>query len=399
MRVDSQRIPELDGLRGTAIGLVILFHLGLTLPGIPNSLFRVMLFGWSGVDLFFVLSGFLIGGILIDHRDADHYFKPFYARRFFRIIPIYAVVLGGYALCWLMGGDVRRTLVGNVGPPMPWYAYLSFTNNLWLAMHNTMDVFLPVTWSLAVEEQFYLTLPLIVRYVSPKNLPKVIFSVTGLVIIFRIVGCLSGHVHQNQAYVLPWFRADSLMIGVICAMIIRDERIKSFLERRIWLLYLSLATLGGALFVIGGALPGKTESPATPMMTFGLTLVAMWYASLLLLSLLRPGHPSSWVLRLAPLRFLGKVSYCVYLIHQAILGVAMSTLGDLRPGSDTLWQWGAALVGIAVILGVAQLSWTYFESRLVPIGHRFKYSGRRETPAEVVPIVPETAPTEEPLAS
>lgn len=399
MRSDSQRIPELDGLRGTAIGLVILFHLGLTLPGIPHPLFKLMLFGWSGVDLFFVLSGFLIGGILIDHRDSAQYFKPFYARRFFRIVPIYAVVLLGYAICWWMGGDIRRTLVGNVGPPMPWYAYLSFTNNLWLAMHNTMDVFLPVTWSLAVEEQFYLTLPLIVRYVSPKNLPKVIFSITGIVIALRIVGCMSGHLRQNQAYVLPWFRADSLMIGVICAMMIRDERIKAFLHRRIWALYLALATLGSALYVIGGALPAKTASPATPMMTFGLTLVAMFYASLLLLSLLRPSHPTSWIFRSAPLRFLGKVSYCVYLIHQAILGVAMSTLGDLRPGSDTLWQWGAALAGITVILIVAQLSWTFFESRLVPIGHRFKYAGRRAKLTEPVAIVPDSSRSEESLAS
>lgn len=399
MRSDSQRIPELDGLRGTAIGLVILFHLGLSLPNIPHPLFQFMLFGWSGVDLFFVLSGFLIGGILIDHRDAGHYFKPFYARRFFRIVPIYAVVLLGYAICWWMGGDVRRTLVGNVGPPMPWYAYLSFTNNLWLAMHNTMDVFLPVTWSLAVEEQFYLTLPLIVRYVSPKNLPRVIFSITGVVITLRIVGCLSGHLHQNQAYVLPWFRSDSLMIGVICAMAIRDEHIKRFLDRRIWIVYGALASLGAALYAIGGALPAKSDSPATPLMTFGLTLVAMFYASLLLLSLLRPGHPTSWLFRAPPLRFLGKVSYCVYLIHQAILGVAMSTLGDLRPGSDTLWQWGAALTGIAVILIVAQLSWSFFESRLVPIGHRFKYSGRRAKAAEVVSIMSDPAPSEQSLAS
>ena len=249
-RTNSSRtetaIPELDGLRGAAIALVIAFHLVLILPGIPPALARFMLFGWSGVDLFFVLSGFLIGGILIDHRDAAAYYKPFYARRFFRIIPIYFVILSCYAACWVLGGDIRRTLVGNVGPPMPWYAYLSFTNNLWLAMHNTMDVFLPITWSLAVEEQFYLTLPLIVRYVSPKNLPKVIFSITGLVMMLRVVSCFSGHVHQNQAYVLPWFRSDSLMIGVMCAIAIRDDRVKRFLDKNVWVLYTALAIFGSA---------------------------------------------------------------------------------------------------------------------------------------------------------
>lgn len=397
MRVESQRIPELDGLRGSAIGLVILFHLVLILPGIPPFLQRVMFFGWSGVDLFFVLSGFLIGGILMDHRDSGDYYKPFYARRFFRIIPIYFVVLSGYALCWIIGGDIRRTLIGNAGPPMPWFVYVTFTNNLWLAWHNTMDVFLPVSWSLAVEEQFYLTLPLIVRLVRPKYFPRVVVSVAGVIMALRIAACFSGHIHQNQIYVLPWFRADSLMIGVICAMIIRDRRMRAFLGRHTWVLYAVLLSIGGALFAIGGALPGKNDSPRTPMMTFGLSLVAIWYGSLLLLSVLRPSHPSSWVMRARPLRYLGKLSYCIYLVHQAILGVAMSTLGDMRPGAGPWWQWGTAVVAIIAIFLIAQLSWTYFESRLIPIGYRFKYDDSPQQQNRAVPVLP--TQSEESLAS
>ncbi len=398
MRVDSQRIPELDGLRGTAIGLVILFHLVLILPGVPHVLQRVMLFGWSGVDLFFVLSGFLIGGILIDHRDANQYFKPFYTRRFFRIIPIYLLILGSYGLCWAIGGDVRNTLNGIVGPPMPWYVYLSFTNNLWQAWHNTMDVFLPVTWSLAVEEQFYLTLPLIVRFVKPKYLPQVVFSITGIVALLRILGCMSGHLHQNQAYVLPWFRADSLMIGVICAIIIRNENLRGLLKRNIWILYGLLLTVGGCLVATGGALPAKNDSPNAPIMTFGLTLVAVWYGCLLLLCLVRPTHPSSWVMRASPLRYLGKLSYCVYLIHQPILGVAMDTLDDLNPTAGPMWHLVTATIALAAIIGIAQLSWTFFESKLIPIGHRFKYSGVPSRGKTTVAVIP-TSASEESLAS
>ena len=109
-------------------------------------------FGWSGVDLFFVLSGFLIGGILIDHRDSGNYFGAFYARRFFRIVPIYALILSCYGVLWLMGGGVRTLLVSNIGPPMSWYAYATFTNNFWIAHNNSMYAFLPVSWSLAVEK-------------------------------------------------------------------------------------------------------------------------------------------------------------------------------------------------------------------------------------------------------
>src|SRR2546425_646800 len=94
----SGRIPELDGLRGVAIGSVLIWHYfvlpTVAAPGTPLSYARV--FGgltWSGVDLFFVLSGFLIGGILLDARQATNYFQVFYTRRFFRIVPIYAAIL------------------------------------------------------------------------------------------------------------------------------------------------------------------------------------------------------------------------------------------------------------------------------------------------------------------
>ncbi len=395
---DSQRIPELDGLRGSAIGLVILFHLAMVLPGIPHGLHKLMLFGWSGVDLFFVLSGFLIGGILLDHQDSENYYKPFYARRFFRIIPIYLVVLAGYALCWIAGGDIRRTLIGNAGRPMPWYIYLTFTNNLWLAWHNTMDVFLPVSWSLAVEEQFYLTLPLLVRLIRPKYFAKLVFSITGMIVALRIMASMSGHVYQNQVYVLPWFRADSLMIGVICAMLIRNGRVKTFLIRNVWVLYTVLLSIGGFLIASGGTLPGKDDSPNTPIMTVGLTLIAVFYAAFLLLCLIRPSHPSSSLMRARPLRYLGKLSYSIYLIHQAILGVAMSTLGDMRPGAGPWWQWGTAILAIAAILLLAQLSWTFFESRVIPIGHRVNYGPTRKEEKPAVMVIP-AAQSEESLAS
>src|ERR1700689_5530178 len=85
-------VPELDGIRGMAILLVVIFHWGAFDEGhsiLPGKLERLLSFGWSGVDLFFVLSGFLIGGILLDVRDSPNYFKVFYMRRFFRIVPLY----------------------------------------------------------------------------------------------------------------------------------------------------------------------------------------------------------------------------------------------------------------------------------------------------------------------
>src|SRR5690242_13003150 len=164
------RIPQLDGLRGMAVALVILYHyfsldLQLTagrLSGLLKSPFRM---GWCGVDLFFVLSGFLIGGILLDARGSKGYFKTFYLRRFHRIFPLYYLWIASYVLIAFtflpyLRGALRVE-------PEKWTmvpTYLFFVQNLvkkeftWFA-----SAWLSPLWSLAVEEQFYLVMPLLVR--------------------------------------------------------------------------------------------------------------------------------------------------------------------------------------------------------------------------------------------
>src|SRR5665213_654935 len=107
------RVPELDGLRGMAILMVVIFHYleeqGLvTGKGATAILQRIVQMGWSGVDLFFVLSGFLIGGILMDARESPSYFRTFYARRFFRIIPIYYLWIFAYAILVGVAGSFLR---------------------------------------------------------------------------------------------------------------------------------------------------------------------------------------------------------------------------------------------------------------------------------------------------
>ena len=105
------------------------------------------------MDLFFVLSGFLIGGILLDTRDSPNYFRTFYARRFFRIVPLYVAVL-----CIALAANH-----GKIDEQIPTVTYFLFLQNFWMALHGTFGYLLSPTWSLAVEEQFYLTLPGIVR--------------------------------------------------------------------------------------------------------------------------------------------------------------------------------------------------------------------------------------------
>ncbi len=395
MRAGTNRILELDGLRGVAIALVILFHVELLFPVRSARLASAMLFGWSGVDLFFVLSGFLIGGILLDHRDTDTYFSAFYARRFFRIVPVYFGVVALFALAWMVGGDVRDTVLHDLGQPMPWYTYLSFTNNVWIGVHDTMRIFLPVSWSLAVEEQFYLTLPLVVRFVPRRRLFLLVSGAALVVLCARAWACWNGVVTQDQAYVLPWFRADALLIGVLCALLVRNREVAGWLERRRWVLFTAMAALGAAVIAAGTSLPPENATPRTPLMTLGLTLVAMFYATVLLAAVLRPARALSAVLTLPPLRFLGKVSYCVYLAHEGIMTVFAWEIWPLIkahvPASFAYLVMAAAVLSI---LGVAQLSWMLLESKMQRIGHQFKYRYGKPILSPVVT----TATAEEPAA-
>jgi len=382
-RVDT-RVPELDGLRGLAILLVLLFHVGMLKASPSGALLDpVMRFGWSGVDLFFVLSGFLIGGILLDNRDSVRYFAPFYARRVFRILPIYMVVVGLYWLVWCIA-PLRHDLVMHAGEPMPLAGYLSFTNNLWMAAHNNMEVFLAPSWSLAIEEQFYLTLPLVIRFVPRRWLSIVVICALVAVTSARSVASAFGAVTQVQAYVLPIFRVDSLLVGVVCAMFVRWERGKDWLTRWGWLLIIPVAIAASAIWAIDLALPVRWAKPGAPIMRYGLTLVALGYASLLLLALARPQWGLGRVLRSAPLRFLGRISYFVYLVHWGVLRSTTVLVHELAPHSGANFMLAAMVGALAITFAIAELSWRFFESRMLAIGHQVKYS----TPPRVIPAKP-----------
>ena len=162
----AKRIPVLDGIRGIAILQVLIWHYsGALHPKLGSAAsygLRLLYLTWSGVDLFFVLSGFLIGGILLDHRGSANYFEVFYVRRFWRIIPIYIVMLLiGHVLSGLGHLDPDRT--GNL-IALSWYA--TFTQNVWMSIHSSWSLWLAQTWSLAIEEQFYVLLPVTIWLVA-----------------------------------------------------------------------------------------------------------------------------------------------------------------------------------------------------------------------------------------
>jgi hypothetical protein len=247
------RIAELDGLRGVAIGMVVIYHYFITEMGAdPRTLGAYALaagrLGWSGVDLFFVLSGFLIGGILLDARTSSNYFRVFYTRRFFRIVPIYTVLLtASYIAYRFIESGAAPRLVELSRGVLPWFPFVVFLQNFWMARAATYgSALVAVTWSLAVEEQFYLTLPLVVRLTSPRRLVTLLLSGVVMAPILRFA-C---HVLRPSNYIAPYVlmpcRADALLLGVLAAVALRNERARHWLESR------RRAFLVALLFLLGG---------------------------------------------------------------------------------------------------------------------------------------------------
>jgi peptidoglycan/LPS O-acetylase OafA/YrhL len=171
------RIPELDGVRGLAILLVLVFHWAAFQPAPHSFAYYLMVprnLMWSGVDLFFVLSGFLIGGGLIDNRASPNYFSTFYRRRIYRIFPFYYLMVG----LFLIGSFVLPAAFLFTGA-IPRWPFLLFVQNIGFAIPLAAP-WLGVTWSLAVEEQFYLLFPFAVRGLSRKP------------VLIAVLGCIAG---------------------------------------------------------------------------------------------------------------------------------------------------------------------------------------------------------------
>src|ERR1044071_2430366 len=156
------RLTELDGLRGLALLMILAFH-SLSQEGVfPAGSFlaglqRSVSMGWTALDLFFVLSGFLIGGILMDARSSPNYFKTFYARRFFRIVPVYYLwILLYIALIALAGDAVARLSNSGIRPPLNlriFSHFLFLQNSFPNALYGLAGSWFGHLWSLAVEEQ------------------------------------------------------------------------------------------------------------------------------------------------------------------------------------------------------------------------------------------------------
>jgi len=367
----SARLPELDGLRGVAILLVLLFHGGFDQHFSSHFLSRLTVFGrlgWSGVDLFFVLSGFLIGGILRDVRNSSRYFKTFYLRRAYRILPVYFAMLALFSLRFL------HLTAGPLGSfsssPIPWFSYFTFTQNVWMALVGSFGVgTLAATWSLAVEEQFYLTAPLVVRKISPSRLVLVLLVVIAAAPLLRtMIYFRFTNGGMTDCVSMPC-RADALSCGMLSAWLVRSPRWWKFLLAHRSVLKMAAGVLMAGLVVIN---QWGTQFDG-PMVTLGYSWLAWFYTSVLLIAVT---GASGWIcrqLRRPALMRLGTVSYFTYLLHLPLMEAARRVLALRFPYSSDGVQILAGWLGIGLSLVLAAISWKYMEKPLLHRGHAHRY--------------------------
>ncbi len=370
----STRIPALDGLRGIAILLVLLCHsIFFELHTSSKFLSPLLIVGqltWSGVDLFFVLSGFLIGGILLDTKDSPRYFKTFYVRRAYRILPVYAVVLALFSLRFSTWQPGINPLGNFSHSPIPLASYATFTQNVWMALFGTLGAgTMAATWSLAVEEQFYLSVPFVIRKVGRSHLTRVlIFIILGAPLLRIAIHLFFEH-SSLGCYVLTPCRADSLSLGVLCAVLVRTHSWWKFvLDHRS-----SLCWLTGALSIAVVALAFWGGPESTPMITIGYSVLALFYGGCLMIAITGANAALRRLLCNRGLMQLGSLAYCTYLVHLPLMEACRRFLGLRFAYSSPLVHFLGGVIGVALTLGIAKLSWTCFEKPLLRRGHAYKY--------------------------
>ena len=374
------RDPRLDGLRGLAILLVALYHTthyGLVQSKLEAALTIVPSVGWSGVDLFFVLSGFLITGILLETRDGTTYYRAFYARRVLRIFPLYYATLAFFLLVVpQLPLFAAVDHFWNPGASREQFWYWLFLSNVQAALtgawqHQTLDI----SWSLAIEEHFYLLWPLVVRYASERRLLQICAGTIVAALLLRAALVAAG-ASPLAAYTLTPCRLDTLATGAAIAILARRAGGLAALARTArFVLPVALA-----LFVVVQAWIRLGQPPVTgyqaitrqvlmlnndPLMqTIGFSLLCAVYGALLVWVLEAPA--ASWRARCFEMRWLrsfGRYSYAMYLFHffVAVMAVNLFTPGS-HPQHFALAQLCFWLLAIGVTYALARASWFLLEA-------------------------------------
>jgi peptidoglycan/LPS O-acetylase OafA/YrhL len=356
----NTRDRQLDGLRAVAVTMVLYAHF-FAADGSP--------WGHLGVRLFFVLSGFLITRVLLDARNADRYgpstaLKSFYARRALRIFPPYFAML---AFVWIVNLEGAR---GN----LPWHVF--YLSNFWYALQDEWSPWvLCHTWSLSIEEQFYVVWPLVILLASRRSIERICVAVIACSLAYRLYWPVTG-APSLMRDLLPFASMDALVSGALLAA----YRARTSVWPK-WLM-LSWSPLSAAY----GVLLWLKSAPMTPAVEWA-TWISIEVLPLVPLTMLVGccamglGGYAGRLLQLPPLTALGRISYGVYLFHPIVLSLAVKAQPWI-PVNVSEQGPGRFLVAGAGTLILAAISWSVFEKRLNLLKRHFPYiAPRNDSPA------------------
>lgn len=369
----QSRVPELDGLRGIACLTVILWHyvggnmtstFGAAVtqnnPVLLNLTPALLVFGTGGVDLFFVLSGFLIGGILIDNRESKKYFQTFFMRRACRILPLYFLVVGIFAACIVTGiANIPAYKAWLFNHLTPVWSYPLFIQNILMSKaSNGWGNIISMTWSVALEEQFYLFFPFVVFFLPTKRLP--LFCILSIVFscIARIVVTKLGW----WPYPLLICRFDPLAAGILCAVAVRNPIVMEFFKQKRFLLQSTIVLSAMTMVACIYKMPSLYEHHHL--------LASLMYASTLLLVITHKKSLLAKVCRWPILVWTGIVSYGAYMFHQGIQGFMHAIIRNQVPTVQNWADISVVAASIALTFALASFSYLTMETFFLKLGKK-----------------------------
>ena len=366
------RIAALDGMRGFMTILVLFSHF---FAEIANG-FPWLGFGWLAVNMFFVLSGFLIGRLIIERKESENFFTVFIMRRICRTIPSYMIsILIIFAVLWIF----RTEPWARFHTEFPLWSYLTFTQNIFMGVTNDVGAYwLAPTWTLALEEQLYVLIPFVLFLAPRRYWAPILIGVALAAAVLRGL-VLTADVAPMWGLVILPTRADVLVAGVIAAIIFKDSTID--LSR--FDLSLRCAPVVLLFAVVLLALIDPVERLL--FNTFWPLFVSVGFACLLV-AMVR-GAPEAKRFESRFLCFFGHISYCVYLTHLMVLGLMHGLILGATPSLGSVDQWLVTLAGLFVAVAVGWALTTLIEAPLTAYGRSWKWSAKKTTddPQETAP--------------
>lgn len=367
------RSEELDGIRGMAILLVIYIHFVASVLD-PKSIFGRISIGLHGVDLFFVLSGMLIGGMLLDSQGERGSILKFWSKRAWRILPIYYFSITAF---FILDRFFDERYSFTFEPKLPIWSFFTFCQTFFIASQNEFGATgIAPTWSLSVQMQFYLLCPILIKYLPPRKL--VAFLVCGIILvpIFRSKGIdLLGYIGGRHTLL---FRADTFFIGILLALVLRNQDYCNYLKRESSSLYTILGCLavGMILMSIRSDYFGNLDY----------TWITAFYAVFILIVVILKEGPISYLMRTKVLVWFGKISFGLYLFHQTVWGVLFQFCLNKKPSLSSGMDVVVTMLAFIISTMLAWLALQLIELPFAALGKKV-WSGVETRP------IPETAKT------